>query len=305
MERFAGITLMVQAPEWTRGFLGWVGRTGWMRLGHMLLVTIACFALLGAVKLVTRAVRRAVDAGNDGVTSEAERRARTLGAVLMNAARVLLVAFFLLMTLQEFGVNIGPLVAGAGVAGVALGFGAQSLVKDVISGFFLLMENQFGVGDIINVDDRHIGTVERMTLRITQLRDAEGRAHFVPNGSIVSAIVLSKNFARALVEVEVDLATDPDQAFEVLRETGRLLHEDRPDQVLETLEVKGIETLGPNGFLIRTLTKTAPGAQWDVARELRRRILLAFRAAGIQIPYSQRVVHHRGEASLGQRDGGD
>lgn len=305
MERFAGMTLMVQAPEWAQAFQGWVGRTGWSRLAHLLLVAIACFALLGAVKLVTRAVRRAVDAGNDGVTSEAERRARTLGAVLMNAARVLLVAFFLLMTLQEFGVNIGPLVAGAGVAGVALGFGAQSLVKDVISGFFLLMENQFGVGDIINVDDRHIGTVERMTLRITQLRDPEGRAHFVPNGSIVSAIVLSKNFARALVEVEVDLATDPDQAFAVLRAAGRQLHEDRPDQVLETLEVKGIETLGPNGFLIRTLTKTAPGAQWDVARELRRRILLAFRAAGIQIPHAQRVVHHRGASLAEEQDLGE
>jgi small conductance mechanosensitive channel len=305
MERFADMTLMVQAPEWTRGFLDWLGRTGWFRLGHLLLVAMACFALLGAVKLVTRAVRRAVDDGNDGVTSEAERRAETLGAVLMNAARVLLVAFFLLMTLQEFGVNIGPLVAGAGVAGVALGFGAQSLVKDVISGFFLLMENQFGVGDIINVDDKHLGTVERMTLRITQLRDAEGRAHFVPNGSINRVIVLSKHFARALVEVEVDLATDPDLAFEVLREAGRQLHEDWPDQVLETLEVKGIETLGPNGFLIRTLTKTAPGAQWDVARELRRRILLAFRAAGIQIPYSQRVVHHRGPLVTGELDSGD
>ncbi len=305
MERFADMTLMMQAPEWTRAFLSWVDRTGWSRLGHLLLVASACFALLGAVKLVTRAVRRAVDAGTDGVTSEAERRARTLGAVLMNAARVLLVAFFLLMTLQEFGLSIGPLVAGAGVAGVALGFGAQSLVKDVISGFFLLMENQFGVGDIINVDDRHIGTVERMTLRITQLRDPEGRAHYVPNGSIVRVIVLSKDFARALVEVEVDLATDPDRAFEVLRETGRQLHEDRPNQVLETLEVKGIETLGPNGFLIRTLTKTAPGEQWDVARELRRRILLAFRVAGIQIPYSQRVVHHRGDSTVSQEDPGE
>jgi small conductance mechanosensitive channel len=296
---------MIQAPEWARGFLGWVGRTGWFRLGHLLLVAVACFAILGAVKLVTRAVRRAVDGGHEGVTSEAERRARTLGAVLMNAARVLIVAFFLLMTLQEFGVNIGPLMAGAGVAGVALGFGAQGLVKDVISGFFLLMENQFGVGDIISVDDKHVGTVERMTLRITQLRDLEGRAHFIPNGSIVRVVVLSKDFARALVDVEVDLATDPDRAFEVLREAGRLLHEDRPDQVLETLEVKGIETLGPNGFLIRTLTKTAPGAQWDVARELRRRILLAFREAGIQIPYSQRVVHHRGVPTAGQQDSVD
>jgi len=277
----------------------------WEKAQKLGLVFFTCLALLWGVSLEVRAVRRAVDDGNDSVTSDAERRAETLGAVLTNAARVLVVAFFLLMLLQEFGVNIGPLVAGAGVAGVALGFGAQSLVKDVISGFFLLMENQFGVGDIINVDDNHVGTVERMTLRITQLRDMEGRAHFVPNGSINRVIVLSKDFARALVDVEVDLATDPDRAFEVLRKAGKRLHEDRPYQVFETLEVKGIETLGPNGYIIRTLTKTAPGAQWDVARELRRRILLAFREAGIEIPYSQRVVHHRGEASSGQRDGGD
>jgi small conductance mechanosensitive channel len=225
--------------------------------------------------------------------------------VLTNAARVVVVAFFLMMTLQEFGVSIGPLVAGAGVAGVALGFGAQSLVKDVISGFFLLMENQFGVGDIISVDENHVGTVERMTLRITQLRDAEGRAHFIPNGSITRVVVLSKDFARALVDVEVDLATDPDRAFEVLKEVGRQLHQDRQNQVLEALDVKGIETLGPNGFIIRTLTKTAPGAQWDVARELRRRILLAFREAGIQIPYTQRVVHHRGEQMGAPQDSGD
>ena len=266
----------------------------WEKAQKLLLVFLTCLALLYAVSLVVKAVRRAVDDGNEGVTSDAERRAETLGSVLTNAARAVVVAFFLLMTLQEFGVNIGPLVAGAGVAGVALGFGAQSLVKDVISGFFLLMENQFGVGDIVNVDDKHTGTVERMTLRITQLRDAEGRAHFVPNGSIVRVVVLSKDFARALVDVEVDYGTDPDRAFEVLRQAGAELHADWPDQVLEPLEVKGIETLSPSGFIIRTFTKTAPGAQWEVARELRRRILLAFRQAGIEIPYPQRVVHHRG-----------
>ncbi len=276
----------------------------WEKVQKLGLVLITCLALLWGMSLVARAVRRAVGSGGGEVTSEAERRAKTLGSVLTNAARVLAVTFFLLMTLQEFGVNIGPLVAGAGVAGVALGFGAQSLVKDVISGFFLLMENQFGVGDIINVDDNHIGTVERMTLRITQLRDLEGRAHYVPNGSINRVVVLSKDFARALVDVEVDLATDPDRAFEVLKQVGSRLHQDRPDLVLETLEVKGIETLGPNGFIIRTLTKTAPGAQWDVARELRRRILLAFREVGIQIPYSQRVVHHRGDPPTGWQDSG-
>ena len=305
MERFTGMAAMFQAPEWARGILGWMGSSGWSRLVHLLLVAVACVAILGAVRLVTRAVRRAVDDGNDAVTTEAERRAETLGGVLTNTARILVVGFFLLMTLQEFGVNIGPLVAGAGVAGVALGFGAQSLVKDVISGFFLLMENQFGVGDIISVDDKHEGTVERMTLRVTQLRDAEGRAHFIPNGSIVRVVVLSKDFARALVEVEVGYEADPDQVFEVLKEAGRKLHEERPDQAVEPLEVKGIEALGPSGFVIRTLTKTAPGAQWEVARELRRRILLAFREAGIKIPYPQRVVHHRGDSTLSQSESGD
>jgi len=305
MERFTAMAAMLTGPEWVRGLLDWMGRTGWSRLGHLLLVAVACVGLLLAVKLVTRAVRRAVDDGNDDVTSDTERRAETLGSVLTNAARVLVVAFFLLMTLQEFGVNIGPLVAGAGVAGVALGFGAQSLVKDVISGFFLLMENQFGVGDIISVDEKHTGTVERMTLRITQLRDAEGRAHFVPNGSIIRVVVLSKDFARALVDVEVDYGTDPDRAFEVLRQAGAKLHADWPDQVMEPLEVKGIETLSPSGFIIRTFTKTAPGAQWEVARELRRRILLAFRAAGIEIPYPQRVVHHRGVPAGAEVESGD
>jgi small conductance mechanosensitive channel len=305
MDGFAGMTLMMQAPDWARGFQGWVGRTGWSRLAHLLLVAVACFAILGAVKLVTRAVRRAVDAGNDGVTSEAERRARTLGVVLMNAARVLIVAFILLMTLQEFGVNIGPLVAGAGVAGVALGFGAQSLVKDVISGFFLLLENQFGVGDIINVDDKNIGTVERMTLRITQLRDAEGRAHFIPNGSITRVVVLSKDFARALVEVEVGYDSDPDAVFQVIQAAGAQLHKDRPDWVFEPTDVKGIDALTQTGFVIRTLTKTAPGAQWDVARELRRRILMAFREANIEIPYPQRVVHHRHGDANREAESGD
>jgi small conductance mechanosensitive channel len=266
----------------------------WEKVQKLGLVLIACLTLLWAMSLVVRAVRRAVGRGAGGTTSEAERRAKTLGSVLTNATRVLVVAFFLVMMLQEFGVNVGPLVAGAGVAGVALGFGAQSLVKDVISGFFLLMENQFGVGDIINVDDKHIGTVERMTLRITQLRDLEGRAHYIPNGSIIRVVALSKDYARALVDVEVGYGADAGQVFEVLRATGLRLREDWPDLVLEPLDLKGIESFTQSGYIVRTLTKTAPGAQWDVARELRRRILQAFRESDIEIPYPQRVVHHRG-----------
>jgi small conductance mechanosensitive channel len=276
----------------------------WEKAQKLGLVLVTCLALLWGVSLLVRAVRRAVAGDKEAVASDTERRAKTLGSVLNNAARVLLVGFFLVMMLQEFGVNIGPLVAGAGVAGVALGFGAQGLVKDVISGFFLLLENQFGVGDIISVEDKHSGVVERMTLRITRLRDLEGRVHFIPNGSIIRVVVLSKDHARALVDVEVDLATDPDRAFSVLQEVGQSLRADWPQMVLESLEVKGIEALGPNGFTIRTLTKTAPGAQWDVARELRKRILCAFRESGIEIPYPQRVMHHRGNPGAEQGFGG-
>nr|WP_275975799.1 mechanosensitive ion channel family protein [Geothrix terrae] len=278
-------------------FLAWMDRTGWSRLEHLLMVALACLAILWSVKLVSRAVRRAVDDGNAEVTSDAERRADTLGSVLNNTARVLAVVFFLLMTLQEFGVNIGPLVAGAGIAGVALGFGAQSLVKDVISGFFLLMENQFGVGDIISVDEKHTGTVERMTLRVTQIRDSEGKAHFIPNGSVVRVVVLSKEFARAKVEVGVGYDTDIDAAIALLTRIGQELAEAWPDRVLEPTQVLGVEDLGESAVTLRTLTKTAPAKQWEVARELRRRILMAFREAGIDIPYPQRVIHHRGDAA--------
>ncbi|MBI3131009.1 MAG: mechanosensitive ion channel family protein [Acidobacteria bacterium] len=272
-------------------------RLPWAKLQKLGLVILTGLIILWGVKLAAAAVRRAVDDGNDSVTSEAERRADTLASVLMNAARVVVGIFLVLSTLSEFGVNIGPLLAGASVAGVALGFGSQALVKDVISGFFMLMENAYGVGDIISVDDKHVGTVERLTLRVTQLRDSEGKAHFLPNGSITRVVVLSKEFARALVDVEVGYDSDPDKVFEVLKAVGLALKADLPEAVLEATEVKGVETLGASGFTVRTLTKVAPGKQWEVARELRKRILLGFRVSGIEIPFPQRVVHHRGGAS--------
>jgi small-conductance mechanosensitive channel len=271
-------------------FADWFERVGWTKLEKLVLVLLTCLIILWAVSLVARAVRRAVDDGNAGVTSDAERRAETLGSVLKNAARVLVAVFFLLVTLQEFGVNIQPLLAGSAVAGVALGFGAQSLVKDIIAGFFLLLENQFGVGDIISVDDKHTGTVERMTLRITQIRDMEGRAHYLPNGTITQVVVLSKDYARALVDVEINNDQDVDRVMELLKVLGQDLKADKPDAVIEPTDVRGIETMNATGCTIRTLTKTAPGLQWEIAREFRRRILIRFRQEGIAMPLPQRVV---------------
>ncbi len=287
-------------------YIAWFERTGWIKLQHLALVLLACVLFLYAIRIVAKAVRRAVDDGNDGVTTEAERRADTLGSVLRNAARVVAAVFFLLMTLQEFGINIGPLVAGAGIAGVALGFGAQSLVKDVISGFFLLMENQFAVGDLVSIDDgKHLGHVERMTLRITQLRDGEGRAHFLPNGAITKVIVLSKDYSKALVDVEVGYDADLDRVMGLLKEIGEGMRKDLPDLVLEPTDVKGVESFGKDGCMLRTYTKTAPGRQYEAAREYRKRIIQRFRLEGIASPIPQRIVHTKGPGEVGGEAGAD
>jgi len=273
---------------------------GWSKLEHLLLVLAVCVVLLYAVKLIGKAVRRAVDHGDEGKTTEVERRARTLASVLNNSARVAVGAFFLLMTLQEFGVNIQPLIAGSAVAGVALGFGAQALVKDVISGFFLLLENQFGVGDIISVEDKHVGTVERMTLRVTLIRDIEGRAHYLPNGSFQRVVVLSKDYSKALVDVEIGYENDIDRVLALLAEIGAQLHKEQPELVLEATDVRGVESFGKDGCTVRTLTKTVPGKQWEVAREYRKRILRRFRIEGIESPIPQRRIHSAASTEPGE-----
>ncbi|MBL0211444.1 MAG: mechanosensitive ion channel family protein [Holophagaceae bacterium] len=278
-----------------QGLSRWLDAGSWAKVYHLAMVLLVGALFLWMVKLIGKAVRRAVDDGDESTTSEAERRAETLSAVLNNASRVLVLVFLLLMALQEFGVNIAPLIAGAGIAGVALGFGAQSLVKDVISGFFLLMEDQFGVGDLISIDEKHVGTVERMTLRITQLRDVEGRAHYVPNGSINRVVVLSKEFSKALVDVEVGYDTDLDRIFALIGAIGEDLRKARPELVLEPTDVRGVEAFGKDGCTIRTLTKSAPGKQFDVARLLRKRIIERFREEGIASPIPQRIVHTKTE----------
>jgi small conductance mechanosensitive channel len=272
-------------------FAAWFDRVGWLKLQKLVLVVLTCVAILWAMRLVSKAIHRSLGAMADG-NPETLRRATTLGSVLENFARVLVVAFFFLETLAEFNISVGPLVAGLGIVGAALGFGAQSLVKDVIGGIFLLAENQFGVGDIIAVGDKHTGTVERMTLRITMLRDTEGRAHYLPNGTLADVVVLSKEFAKALVDVEVSHDEDLDRVMTVLAEVGAELAS-RMEQVLEPTEVVGVESMNPVSCVIRTLTKTAPGQQWKVAREYRRLIINRFAKEGFARPMQQRVVWNR------------
>jgi len=199
------------------------------------------------------------------------------------------------MVLGAVGVELAPLLAGAGVVGLAVSFGAQSLVKDVISGLFMLFENQFGVGDVIRIEGVS-GTVEKMTLRVVVLRDVHGTVHIVPNGQITKVSNLTRSWARVVLDVGVAYKEDTDRVMAVLRDIGQQLYADESWKPLlvEPVEVPGIEMFADSAVNIRVMVKTLPLKQWDVARELRRRIKLRFDQEGIEIPFPHQTVQWEG-----------
>ncbi len=218
-------------------------------------------------------------------------RAETIGAVLRSIVSVVVWAIAVLMVLGELGVNLAPLIAGAGILGVAIGFGSQALVRDFLSGIFMLLEDQYGVGDVIDAGEA-TGTVEGVSLRTTRLRDVEGTVWHIPNGEIRRVGNKSQQWARAVLDVAITPSTDVDDATAVIlrvanevahgRELGRV--------VLEDPEVWGVEEVAPDRVLIRLVVKTKPLEQWRVARELRARIKHAFDAEGIEAPVPRQVT---------------
>jgi small conductance mechanosensitive channel len=205
------------------------------------------------------------------------------------------------MILGELGVALGPLIAGAGIAGVALGFGAQSLVKDFISGTFMLIEDQYGVGDIIDAGEAS-GTVEAVSLRTTRLRDVNGTVWHIPNGNILRIGNMSQQWARALLDVSLATDTDVDHAQDVIKRVADSVWNDSDwhGEILEEPEVWGVERLGPDAIVIRLVVKTKPAEQFTVMRELRRRLLEAFAAEGVELPDPGRVVWVEREAGTSQ-----
>jgi small conductance mechanosensitive channel len=227
----------------------------------------------------------------------AHARAETLGYVLRSVATFVIWVIATLTILGELGIDLGPLVAGAGIAGVALGFGAQSLVRDFLAGIFILVEDQYGVGDVVDVGEA-TGTIEAVSLRTTRLRDVSGTMWHVPNGQILRVGNMSQQWARALLDLEVAIGSDLDEAQAVIKRTADELWRD-PDwtsRILEEPAVWGIEAFGPNGVTIRLVVKTLPAAQWGVLRELRLRLKAALDAAGIDLSTPQRAVWVRREA---------
>ncbi|MXZ31684.1 MAG: mechanosensitive ion channel family protein [Acidimicrobiia bacterium] len=231
-------------------------------------------------------------------------RAQTLSSVLSSVITAVVWSAALLMMLGVFDINIGPLLAGASIAGVAIGFGSQTIVKDFMSGLFMLIEDQFGVGDVIDVGPV-TGTVEAVSLRTTTIRDVSGTVWHVPNGEVARVGNYSQLWSRALLDIEVSYDTDLRFAEGVIQRVANEMWDDPEwggDELMEAPEVWGIQSLGASGIAIRLVVKTEPSVQWKVERELRLRIKEAFDEAGIEIPFPQRTLWLRdqGQHQLGE-----
>lgn len=221
-------------------------------------------------------------ADNPVATSRRAQRTRTTGSLLKSIVSAIIGAIVVIMALSELGFNVAPLIASAGVVGVALGFGAQNLVKDFLTGIFMIFEDQIGVGDVVDVGTVS-GTVEAVGLRITRLRDTDGTVWYVRNGEIVRVGNKSQNWARAIVDVALPYATDVRRFIEVLTDAGHELWEDDDYRhvLIEEPEVWGVQELTHDLLTVRMTVKTAPLEQWRVARVLRERIKLRLDAAGL------------------------
>jgi small conductance mechanosensitive channel len=258
----------------------------WVRIviifGAAVLVTLAS-------RIVVNRFRRKLE-GSASVTQELNlRRATTLTGALSTALIVVIWALAILMALGELNQNIAPLLASAGVAGVALGFGAQSLVKDTLSGFFILLENQFGVGDNVEIQapsGKVVGRVESLTLRVTALRAFDGALHFVPNGNILVASNRSKGWARAIVDVRAAYGEDVEHLRSVLEELFTELEGDRTlsEWIHEAPNVLGVERMGQDALVLRVVADTRPSKVMDVERLLRERISGRLLERGIKVP---------------------
>ncbi|GAA5023009.1 mechanosensitive ion channel family protein [Streptomyces siamensis] len=225
-----------------------------------------------------------------------EQRARTIGSVLSSIVTVVLFVVGVAMVLDQVGIALGPLLASAGVVGLAIGFGAQSLVADYLSGMLIMVEDQYGVGDSVDLGEA-VGEVEHVGLRLTHVRDLNGGLWHIRNGEILRVRNDSQEWARAVLDVAVAYDSNLDTVYRVLEKTGHELRQDPAfaDDLLEDPSVWGVQSLDADGVVVRVAVKTVPLKQWSVTRELRRRTKEALDAAGVEIPFPQRTVWLRGE----------
>jgi small-conductance mechanosensitive channel len=269
------------------GLSGFAGRTVEFFLERPLRILVIVLLAAVAARLGARVAQRSVRSLGTrsplrAPSPRSDQRAQTLAGVAASMVRIFVWTIAGLLVMDTIGFNLGPLIAGASVVGVALGFGAQSLVRDFLSGFFVLVEDQFGVGDVITIAET-TGTVEEINLRVTRLRATDGTVWFVPNGEIRKVGNSAKEWARAIVDVMVPNRADLAAATSAIAEEAAALAKDPAwaEAVLEEPEVLGVESLGADNVTVRVSTKTTPTARVSVARELRTRISARLRRDGV------------------------
>lgn len=228
-----------------------------------------------------------VQAMNRAQNDRRKSRIRTLAAVGKSATAILVWAWAILAILQAININVGPIIASAGVAGLALGFGAQSLVKDFLSGIFMLVEDQYGVGDVVDVGDGIIGDVEDISLRLTTVRDIDGTVWYVRNGEILRVGNLSDEFSIARLQIPVGLSNDTEEAWQVILDSVNegVKSERLKDGIIEEPTMNGVTDVQPDYLSYRISVKTLPGRQWETQRILQGKVLNDMREAGITTPY--------------------
>jgi moderate conductance mechanosensitive channel len=219
----------------------------------------------------------------------ARRRLQTLSAISRGVAQVVIGFIGLMVLLRKLGVEVTPILASAGVVGIAIGFGAQSLIKDLFSGFLILLEDQFSVGDAVKIGEV-AGAVEQLTLRVTRIRALDGSLTTIPNGTITMVSNFSKDWSRAVLDVDIDSTEDSDRAAEVMLQTTEEYRKEKPLLIIEEASMQGIDRLSAGAITLRLTAKTAPNKQADVLRELRRRVKLAFAREGIKTPSSHQQL---------------
>lgn len=285
----------LESPWAPQKIYQWFFKSGPKILAVLLLIGL----LLWLARALGHRIVRAVAGSGPGSPEEREKRSTTLVGVFNNGTTVAIIVFGTLMLLQAAGINVSVLLGGAAVVGVAVAFGAQNLTRDYFSGFVMLLENQYGVNDIVKVGGV-AGLVERITLRMTVLRDLEGVVHFIPHGEVKTVSNLTHGWSRALFEIGVAYKEDADRVMKVLVEVGKELRQDPffGELILEDPEMLGVDSFGDSAVVIKFYLKTRPQKQFTVKRELLRRIKRKFDELGIEIPFPHRTVYHRGvEAS--------
>ncbi|MFO7880149.1 MAG: mechanosensitive ion channel family protein [Bacteroidota bacterium] len=265
----------------------------------IILVTIVAFRLVKfATKRLNKLISKRSERGKGTPDPEAQKRANTLMGILKNMMRVIIWLLFIMLLLSKFGVNIGPIIASAGILGLAIGFGAQDLVRDMISGFFILLEDQLRTGDVAIINGT-AGLVESIELRTITLRDLAGTVHVFQNGTISTLSNMTKEWSAIVLDIGVAYKEDIDKVMEIMKEVSEDMAKDEEfgKKMIDPIEIFGLNEFGDSALVVKARIKTLPGDQWSTGREYRRRLKIAFDSKNIEIPFPHTTVYWGDEIS--------